>query len=396
MSYRKFKADHLFTGTKMHGTNKVLVTKNNGEIEAIIDDENAGEDVEIFKGILSPGFINAHCHLELSHMKGLVPEKTGLVDFVYKVVNERHFSEDEILNAIEKAEDEMLANGIVAVGDICNNILTLTQKQKQRLAYYNFIEASGWLPTVSQPRFERALNIYNQFSIQNSKFKIQNSIVPHAPYSVSNELWDLITPYFENKTVSIHNQETLFEDELFLQGTGDLIRMYELMKIDNTHHQPSKRSSLQTYFSKLAKAASVILVHNTFTTEDDVQFAMSNKSTQQHLSFCICINANQYIENALPPIDMLIKNNCNIVLGTDSIASNRSLNILDEMKTIQKKFPHISLQTLLQWATLNGAKALQMGSSLGNFEKGKKPAIVLLENVNDLHLTSVSTSKRII
>src|SRR5688572_4814248 len=138
----------------MHRSNKVLVTKKDGEIEAIIDDEDAGEDVEAFKGTLSPGFVNAHCHLELSHMKGSIPENTGLVDFVYKVVNERHFAEEEILSAIQNAEDEMLSNGIVAVGDICNNLLTLPQKLKQRLAYYNFIEASGWLPAVCEPRFE--------------------------------------------------------------------------------------------------------------------------------------------------------------------------------------------------------------------------------------------------
>ncbi|MEO7292201.1 MAG: amidohydrolase family protein, partial [Ginsengibacter sp.] len=200
--YRKFKADHLFTGTEILNS-KVLVTKKNGEIEAIIDADNAG-DVETFKGIISPGFINTHCHLELSHMKGLIPEKTGLVDFVFKVVNERHFAEEEIFTAIEKAENEMLLNGIVAAGDICNNVLTLPQKKKQNIAYYNFIEASGWLPSISKPRFERSLHLYNEFEITTTN----TSIIPHAPYSVSDELWKLIAPYFENKVVSIHNQET--------------------------------------------------------------------------------------------------------------------------------------------------------------------------------------------
>ncbi len=386
----------------MLGSDKILIAKNNGEVEEIIDKHLAGEDVETFKGILCPGFINCHCHLELSHMKGLIPEKTGLVDFVYKVVNERHlayrqagFAEEEIFNAIKSAEDEMLANGILAAGDICNNLLTLPQKQKQRLAYYNFIEASGWLPTIAQPRFERSLNLYNDF-IQNSQFLSHNSIVPHAPYSVSDELWKLITPFFEGKVVSIHNQETLFEDELFLHGSGDFIRMYELMKIDNTHHQPTKKTSLESYYSKLSKAASVILVHNTFTKETDIKFAMENKAKDQILSFCICINANLYIENALPPIELLRKNNCNIILGTDSLASNWSLNILDEMKTIQKKFPGITLEKMLQWATLNGAKALQMDKDFGSFEKGKHPGVVLIENVDDIKLTQETTSKRIL
>lgn len=397
--YRKFKADHLFTGTEIAGSNKVLVTKNDGTIEAITEEKEAG-DVEVFKGILSPGFINAHCHLELSHMKGLIPEKTGLVDFVYKVVNERHFAEVDILHAIEKAADEMLANGIVAIGDICNNLLTLAQKQKGKLAYYNFIEATGWLPTVAHSGFERALNIYTEFEIQNSKatpagYRDKSSIVPHAAYSVSDDLWELIVPYFDNKTVSIHNQETSFEDELFLHGTGDLLRMYDLMKIQNAYHRPSKKSSLQTYFSRLSKAAAVVLVHNTYTRQADIDY-VKEKSAGQLISFCICINANQYIENAVPPIGLLRKNKCNIVLGTDSVAGNRSLNILDEMKTIQKIFPGIPLQEMLQWATINGARALQMQNILGSFEKGKKPGIVLIEKTSTLELKSESSSKRIL
>src|SRR5205085_81028 len=177
--------------------------------------------------------------------------------------SERHHPEEEIQKAIEKAENGMLQNGIVAAGDICNNLSTLLQKQKARLHYYNFIEASGWLPEISQTRFERALDLYKNFESQipNSS----TSIVPHAPYSVSENLWEQIQPYSENKVVAIHNQETAFEDEFFLQGTGDMKRMYEMMKIDNSHHQPTKKSSLQSYFSKLAKAKNIILVHNTFT-----------------------------------------------------------------------------------------------------------------------------------
>mgnify|MGYP001548711871 FL=1 len=139
MRYRKFKADYLFTGEKILSDRNVLITDEHGEIINIIDEKDAGEDVEILKGIITPGFINAHCHLELSHLKNVVPEKTGLIDFVFKIVSERHFAEDEILAAIEKGEQEMLQNGIVGVGDICNNFLSAAQKEKRNLRYYNFV-----------------------------------------------------------------------------------------------------------------------------------------------------------------------------------------------------------------------------------------------------------------
>jgi cytosine/adenosine deaminase-related metal-dependent hydrolase len=382
MAYRKFQAKQLFDGHKFLEPGQVLITDERGVVEAIVDEVEAGDGIQKLEGILSPGFINCHCHLELSHMKGRIPEKTGLVDFVFKVVTERHHPEEEILLAIEDAENEMLRNGVVAVGDICNNSLTIPQKQKERLHYYNFIEASGWLPSVSDARFERALNLYEEFSTVNS------SIVPHAPYSVSNELWKKIQPYFSRKPVTIHNQETKFEDELFLEGTGDFTRMYEMMKIDNAHHQPTKLSSVQSYFEKMQGASSVLFVHNTFIGEEDIKAIQSSKFKIQNIVFCLCINANQYIEDAVPPVEMLRQYNCNIVLGTDSLASNWSLNILDEIKTIRKHFSSIPTKELLQWATLNGAKALQMDHRLGSFEKGKQPGVILLdkklESVNRL------------
>jgi aminodeoxyfutalosine deaminase len=379
MAFRKFQAEKIFDGRKFLDQGQVLITTEDGIIEAMVPVPEAGGDIEKVEGILSPGFVNCHCHLELSHMKGRIPERTGLVDFVFKVVTERHHPEEEILQAIAGAEDEMLGNGIVAVGDICNNTLTIPQKEKQRLLYYNFVEASGWLPAVAENRLERAKQLYGEFlAIADQTATTNVCIVPHASYSVSDELWKAIQPYFEKKVVSIHNQETAFEDEFFLQGTGDFKRMYELMKIDNSHHQPTKRSSLQSYFDKLVKAKNILLVHNTFTTREDIDYARHLSSVSSQLFFCLCVNANQYIENALPSIERF-RENCNIVLGTDSLASNRSLNLADEIKTIRTHFPGIPLEEILKWATLNGAKALEMENVIGSFEKGKKPGVLAFD-----------------
>src|SRR5476651_600607 len=105
----------------MFGPGHVLVTDAEGAVMDIVSASEAGEDIQRVDGILCPGFVNCHCHLELSHMKGLIPKHTGLVEFVFKVVTERHFDEAQVIAGIEKGEYEMLENGIVGVGDICNN-----------------------------------------------------------------------------------------------------------------------------------------------------------------------------------------------------------------------------------------------------------------------------------
>ncbi len=391
MVYRKFKADHLFDG-RILLENSVLITDAAGKIIAVVGDDEAGENVETFSGILSPGFINAHCHLELSHLKNKIPERTGLIEFVYKVVTERQFPEETILDAMRIAEGEMAKSGIVAVGDICNNALSALVKEKGEMQYYNFIEASGWNPQVASERFERSRAIYDKYFQKESHV----SIVPHAPYSVSEELWEKITPYFVGKVVTIHNQETSHEDQFFLQGSGELAKMYELMKIDNAFYKPPGTGSVPSYFTKLSSASSVILVHNTFIQQEDIDFISAVKPPKQLVSFCLCPNANMYIENALPPVDLLLQNNVNIILGTDSLASNHQLNILEEIKTISKNFPSIKIETFLTWATLNGATALQMNDTLGSFETGKQPGIVLIENVKEGVIDKASNARRLL
>ena len=377
MGLRKFKADTIFDGYRFLEGDNVLITDDKGVVIDIINRSEAGGDLEQFNGILSPGFINCHCHLELSHMKGAIPERTGLVKFVTDVVQQRHFPEEQILQAIEKAEDEMLANGIVAAGDICNNALTLPQKIKGRIYYHNFIEASGFNPAIASQRFERSVSFFREY--EKNDHGGGNSIVPHAPYSVADELWKLIVHFPGNHLMTIHNQEIEAENEWFILKEGALKELYSAMNIDTSFFKPSGKSSLQTYLPKFLPGQPVILVHNVHTSEKDILFAKRNR---QQLYWCLCPNANQYISAQLPDVNLMMKHDCEIVLGTDSLASNQQLDILEEIRTIQKNFQHIELETMLRWATSNGAKALQIDSTYGSFEKGKKPGVVLIENDN--------------
>lgn len=359
----------------------------------VVDEREAGDGVEKLSGLLSPGFINCHCHLELSHMKGHIPKHTGLVDFVQKVINERHYEEAEILRAIEKAETEMLQGGIVAVGDICNNTFSISQKIKGRLRYHNFIEASGFPPAVAGTRFKRAVDLYDSYAASLPA----NSIVPHAPYSVSPEMFCLIDEFGGNGLLTMHNQEVAEENELFEKGSGNLLRMYATMGIDISFFKASGKSSLQTVLPYFKKGQSLILVHNVCTSEKDTEtIKFKIQDSKFKIAFCLCVNANSYISNRLPDVPMLMQQGVDIVLGTDSLASNDQLSILEEIKTLQENFPGLELATLLKWATINGARALQMDAMLGSFEKGKQPGIVLIEGADDLILNGKTVGRRIL
>jgi cytosine/adenosine deaminase-related metal-dependent hydrolase len=378
MNYLKFRSDQIFNGTEFLDARAVLVTSADGTILDLIQGDEDPENTRYLPGILSPGFVNCHCHLELSHMKGLIPANTGLGPFVLSVISKRGFAEEVIRLAMEAAEEEMIQGGIIAVGDICNNGSSIPVKEKNRLRYYNFVEVTGWDPAMAGSRFQASEKLYELFR-QNPRFEHRASLVPHAPYSVSDELWSRIVPYFPGKTVSMHNQESAAENELFEKGGGSLLEIYKAIKIENNGFRPSGKTSLQTLGPRLSNAKMVLLVHNTFTTEADVSMIQQRKLAADRLFFCLCPNANLYIENRLPPVQMLARSGCQMVLGTDSLASNHQLSIWSEMVTLLEHFPLLSLAEILRWGTLNGAKALQMEEFAGSFERGKKPGIVHID-----------------
>jgi cytosine/adenosine deaminase-related metal-dependent hydrolase len=387
--YQKFQATQLFTGTELLEDQLVLITQKNGTVEAIVGIEDAGDDIQSFEGILSPGFINAHCHLELSHMKDMIPAKTGLQEFVKQIVSLRKVDDQVIAAAIEKAEDEMLANGIVAVGDICNTLDTLEQKRKNRIAYYSFVELYDLDPTRAHDKIIAGIEMQKQYE----ESGIRASLVPHAPYSVTFSLWKLLAAHFESHTISMHNQETPDENEFFKTKTGSFLGMYERTKVALDFFEPTGLNSIQSVLPVFKNAATSILVHNSFTDATDIAAV---KKQMPNTFWCLCPNANQYIEQTMPPIELLRTNGVNIIVGTDSYASNWSLNILDELKTMQKHNPQIPLAEMLGWATINGAHALQMDKTLGSFETGKKPGVVVIENVGVDNNLAKAVSRRII
>ncbi len=377
---RKYTATQVFDGYTFLPAGTVIITDDQQKIMDIVNMADAGDDVQSFNGILSPGFINCHCHLELSHLKGLVQEHSGMVDFLIAMMRQPIFEEDLMQQHIADAEDEMIKNGIVVVGDIANTTRTIAQKNKKNLLYHTFVEIAASLPSAAEARFDALKKVYDAFDGR-------KSLVPHAPYSVSKELFALIGRLPNNKICSMHNQECEAENEYFKTKTGEFVRFYKNINMDVSFFEPTGKSSLQTVWPMMPTAEKTLLVHNVCTNIDDLLMVADGStidhrpSTIDSIFFVLCPNANLYINNTLPNIDLLMQHNANICLGTDSLASNHQLSILSEMQVLQKNFPQLTMETLLRWATSNGAIALDMQDELGSLEKGKKPGLVVLDGI---------------
>jgi len=378
---RKISADYIFPVSSDSIKNGSITISDDGTILALESDNNGA--TEYYSGIICPGFINTHCHLELSHLRSQVSEKTGITSFIKEIIEKRTaFSEDLIERCIADAEAEMIRNGIVAVGDISNNSSTFKQKEKGNLYYHTFIEIFSMDPSKAEETIEKGKKLIAELTTS-------GSISPHAPYTMSEELLALINNVAEenNSILTIHNQESEGENELFLTNSGVMFNAFKEMGINTNLMRKTGENSLQSTLKYLNKAKKIVLVHNTFTSKEDLDWLQSNRSNlKSQLYFCTCPNANLFIENKLPDYKLFMEENATITIGTDSLASNWSLSILDELKTISKYYPEIPLQTLLLWATKNGAEFLGQ-NQLGSIEKGKRPGLNLLKNVDGIIIT---------
>ncbi len=391
---RKITADWVFPVDAPPIQNGVVVLSGSGEIQRIGHRNQFGNTgIETLQGCIIPGFVNTHCHLELSHMLGKIDTGTGLIPFISNVVTRRNADPDIIADAIEHAENEMIRNGIVACGDISNTVDTFATKAANKLRYYTFVEMFDFLQDKNaKATFQKYYDVYEQIQLASGS---RQSVVPHAPYSVSPTLFELLNrehDYDEDITISIHNQETPPENELFEYGTGAFYDFYSKFGISLDAFVPPQSSAIHYAMRHMNPNHRTLFVHNTLTTAADLDAAL-NWSDQTF--WASCPNANLYIENKLPNYQVFIDANAKVTLGTDSLTSNWQLSILAEMQAIACFQSYVPFETMLRWATLNGAEALGFDDTLGSLTPGKKPGVLLLKNFDGENLTYATSVRRL-
>jgi cytosine/adenosine deaminase-related metal-dependent hydrolase len=387
-----YSADYVFPVNELPIRRGVVAVDSDGVIDAVYSGDEAFSlgDVEIerYPGMLIPGFINTHCHLELSHLKDRIKPKGGLVDFIKNVIKSRTAEPKEITKAMLQADKLMYKNGIQAVGDHVNTAVSAKVKEDSNILYHTFVEIIGLKDDEACKKIDEARDIEFFFDPDHA------SITPHAPYSVSKTAFKIFKKSVsEDNIISIHNQESDEENKLFRYKRGEFLDFYDFMGLDYSEFKAQARNSLQSYLSYLPISNKVILVHNTFTSIKDIDFI---NRLGRNVVFCLCPKANLYIEDRLPRINLFDWNSDNLVLGTDSLASNDTLDMLEEMKTLHAHFPDLDLLKTIKWATLNVAKALGVDDQLGSLEVGKAPGLILLKNMKNFRLHDDVRVQRIV
>lgn len=370
--------------------NPIVSLSSDGTVTGIevCDDLDSRAGVEFYSGILVPTFVNAHCHLEYSSYKGAIQQGGGFTEFAKRMGELRgKYSEHEKVMAARREDERMWLSGVGAVGDICNGTAALQVKNRSGIFYRNFLEVFG-LGTTS-------LEHTRKVSEMAEKHNLLWSVTPHATYSLSDAVFAMAVEGLKNQPegdeapLSIHFMESPQETEFF-EGGGQLAEWYKErgLKPDILKYgSPADRLIAQVPSSR-----DVMLIHNCFLTEEDYDKVMNHFTGQ--VTWVLCPRSNQYISNVEPPVELLRRKGARIAVGTDSLASNHSIDMAQELAM----FRNVPLEELLHWATTVGGEALGAGDDCGRFVVGGKSGAAILTGIDwmNMSLTKEARTSRIV
>jgi cytosine/adenosine deaminase-related metal-dependent hydrolase len=388
-----FSAQYIFTNSGAPVKRGIISAEDDGTIVSVEGSDGNLEErhsVEFYNGIIVPGFINGHCHLELSYLRNEISAGSGLPTFLREVTSRRDTVKKEIDQAIKDADNEMFKGGVVLCADVCNTSVSFKIKKESKIKYINLLEVFG----IDQSMAEKRMNEILELAQVAKEMNLPHWIVPHSVYSVSLPLFSRIKEHTNsNKVTSVHFMESADEVTLLESHSGPLMESYKKFLLPFSDLLVPE-NHIKAITEEITSSGNLILVHNTFAFKEQI----SQLKTRPGLYWCLCPNSNLYIEQKMPPADLFNREIENILIGTDSLASNKSLSIINELKSIQLHFREITLETLIRWATINGARALGEESTFGSIEPGKKPGLVLLKNVDlvNLKLMPATTVSRLI
>ncbi|MCI1779768.1 MAG: amidohydrolase family protein [Bacteroidales bacterium] len=338
------------------------------------------EKISYHEGIICPGFVNAHCHIELSHLKGKFSEASGMSGFINQINALRLTSgKEERIEALKNQMELLYDSGVSGMGDISNCDESFKTKTESGIFTRTYIELFGTESNDAGEILAKGIELANEAV----SMGLKAAVTPHSCYTMSPGLLEITAEKgLESGYISYHSQESRQENDMIMYGKGDLADNYRERGLSMP---PITGKSALIYFTDRLLSFSgspvkghIMLVHNVDTDKGSIEYALTNMATPY---WTICPLSNIFIHRKLPPLDLMRKYGLKICIGTDSLSSNKILSMVEEMKCIQNNFDGIPMQEILRWACLNGAEAIGADKFLGSFDKGKTPGITHISHI---------------
>ncbi len=379
MTVRIFHADHVLPGDAPPIADGAVVVDEAGLVlevgaAAIVVPRHAGAERIHVRGVVLPGLVNAHTHIELSAMRGRVAGGRGFVGWVDALIAHRQeLSPEEESEAIDAAVDELVHTGTVAVGEVTNSLAAVGPLARRGIAGCVFHEVFGQDRASVLRRVEGLRAELEERVPRWPSRELAYAPAPHTLYTTHEDaLRSLLEAVRRTEArTSLHLAEHAPERRAIEHGDGP-VPDWLFARAKQRPEWP--RVPLLDYAERVgALTKSVLLVHLVEARADELA-----RIAEKGSPVVLCPRSNLHIEMKLPPLLALRSAGIEAALGTDSLASNASLDVLAEAKALADRFPGVPAHELVTMATWNGARALGR-TDLGRLAKGARPGLLAVE-----------------
>jgi aminodeoxyfutalosine deaminase len=323
--------------------------------------------------VVLPGLINAHTHLELSWLRGRVPPANMFTEWVKTLVAIRRGTEQlvtpEIVAPVHDAIRELRASGTAAVGDVTNSLAAVEPMKTANLRGVVFHELLGFSERdgglIEATRERRAIA---------ARHGVRISLAPHAPYSTSVELFKAIRAAVSSSDcpiLSVHLGESIEEIELLQTGGGPWREMLQKIGVWRDDWEVPACGPVQFLERHGIVDSHTLIVHGVQLDEASLRRLNTLAAT-----VVTCPRSNRWVGVGYPPIERFYRSGVAVAVGTDSLASVEDLNLFSELKTMRYLAKSVPARTLLESATLVGARALGLDRELGSITPGKQAELL--------------------
>jgi len=342
-----------------------VVTIESEHIVAVGTKSERAEMIDLGSVALLPGLVNAHTHLEFSHLKRPLGEPgMRLVDWIRLVIAERGHSGNNPSGAIAQGFAESVGHGVMTVGDItttdadASSILGADLTQLLEVIGFSRARSASACLALTERMHARATDPTRRFGIS-----------PHAPYTVSPELLGELVSLARARDipVAMHLAESADELELLRDGTGPFRDLLEERSMWDAKVIPRGTTPLD-YLRMLAEAPRALVIHGNYLSDEEHAFLAARAD---RMSLVYCPRTHSYFGHPPYPLAELLRAGVRVALGTDSRASNPDLDLLAEMRYVAATHTNVNPTDVLRMGTLSGAEALRREADVGSITPGK-------------------------
>jgi cytosine/adenosine deaminase-related metal-dependent hydrolase len=329
--------------------------------------EPEGTVVDLGAGVLLPGLVNAHTHVELSYLAGAVERGGGFVRWVESVVERRVKADDkEVRAGARRGISQIESSGTVAIGDVSNTLKHLDLLESSTLQAVVFHELLSWDP-MKAPLLLGSADKVVELATRQDHMRIAVRPAAHAPHSVSPRL--LAGLVKRGGPAAIHLAESREESQFLATGDGEWPAFLARRGAGNVSFTAPNLSPVRYLDSVGALKEGLVAAHCVHVDEGDRALL-----AERGVYAVVCPRSNENLGVGRADVPALLKAGVKLALGTDSLASVDTLDLLAEAAAVQRAFPELDPAVIVHMATAGGAAALGF-ADLGAIEPGRRAAL---------------------